>query len=243
MLAEGIATRRGRYAARLHRDAVGRRLKARRGARLAALTSGGAIRTTPATRSCWNPTRPPSARSTRTSRSSPWRATSSCSAIAPGASAGSRAAASASRTRAGRPPPSRSGSARARRARSSCPRSSPQCGRAWPIACTTRRARRPVLRRETASTAVAPCSPATTSRREGGARRGTHPGDRGGGALLRRGRRHVSSWGHAPFGGRINRAWGMALRKRLCHRFNFELQAAATDVGAAARSARSTASR
>ncbi len=43
MLAEGIATRRGRYAARLHRDGVARRLKARRGARLAALTSGGAI--------------------------------------------------------------------------------------------------------------------------------------------------------------------------------------------------------
>jgi ATP-dependent Lhr-like helicase len=36
---------------------------------------------------------------------------------------------------------------------------------------------------------------------------------------------------HAPFGGRINRAWGMALRKRLCHSFNFELQAAATDDG------------
>src|SRR4030095_6369593 len=36
---------------------------------------------------------------------------------------------------------------------------------------------------------------------------------------------------HAPFGGRINRAWGMALRKRLCQSFNFELQAAATDDG------------
>ena len=36
---------------------------------------------------------------------------------------------------------------------------------------------------------------------------------------------------HAPFGGRINRAWGMALRKRFCRSFNFELQAAATDDG------------
>jgi len=34
---------------------------------------------------------------------------------------------------------------------------------------------------------------------------------------------------HAPFGGRINRAWGLALRKRFCRSFNFELQAAATD--------------
>ena len=34
---------------------------------------------------------------------------------------------------------------------------------------------------------------------------------------------------HAPFGSRINRAWGLALRKRFCRNFNFELQAAATD--------------
>ena len=36
---------------------------------------------------------------------------------------------------------------------------------------------------------------------------------------------------HAPFGSRINRAWGMALRKRICRTFDFELQAAATDDG------------
>ena len=36
---------------------------------------------------------------------------------------------------------------------------------------------------------------------------------------------------HAPFGGRINKAWGLALRKRFCVGFNFELQAAATDNG------------
>jgi len=36
---------------------------------------------------------------------------------------------------------------------------------------------------------------------------------------------------HAPFGSRINRAWGLALRKRFCRSFNFELQAAATDNG------------
>ena len=31
---------------------------------------------------------------------------------------------------------------------------------------------------------------------------------------------------HAPFGSRINKAWGLALRKRFCRQFNFELQAA-----------------
>jgi ATP-dependent Lhr-like helicase len=36
---------------------------------------------------------------------------------------------------------------------------------------------------------------------------------------------------HAPFGGRINKAWGLALRKRFCRSFNLELQAAATDEG------------
>ena len=36
---------------------------------------------------------------------------------------------------------------------------------------------------------------------------------------------------HAPFGARINRAWGMALRKNICLSFDFELQAVATDDG------------
>lgn len=36
---------------------------------------------------------------------------------------------------------------------------------------------------------------------------------------------------HAPVGARINRAWGLALRKRFCRQFNFELQAAATENG------------
>jgi ATP-dependent Lhr-like helicase len=34
---------------------------------------------------------------------------------------------------------------------------------------------------------------------------------------------------HSPYGSRINRAWGLALRKRFCRRFNIELQAAATE--------------
>ena len=34
---------------------------------------------------------------------------------------------------------------------------------------------------------------------------------------------------HSPFGTRLNRAWGLALRKRFCRKFNFELQAAAME--------------
>ena len=34
---------------------------------------------------------------------------------------------------------------------------------------------------------------------------------------------------HSPYGSRINRAWGLALRKRFCGKFNFEIQAAATE--------------
>jgi ATP-dependent Lhr-like helicase len=34
---------------------------------------------------------------------------------------------------------------------------------------------------------------------------------------------------HSPLGSRLNRAWGLALRKRFCRSFNFELQAAATE--------------
>src|SRR3981189_3675618 len=34
---------------------------------------------------------------------------------------------------------------------------------------------------------------------------------------------------HSPHGSRLNRAWGLALRKRFCRKFNFELQAAATE--------------
>ena len=36
---------------------------------------------------------------------------------------------------------------------------------------------------------------------------------------------------HAPLGSRVNRAWGLALRKKFCQSFNFELQAAATEEG------------
>src|SRR5262249_24469635 len=43
MLSEGFVTARGRRSAHVHRDAVNRRLRGRRGARIVAITSGGAI--------------------------------------------------------------------------------------------------------------------------------------------------------------------------------------------------------
>jgi ATP-dependent Lhr-like helicase len=51
------------------------------------------------------------------------------------------------------------------------------------------------------------------------------------GALLRRKRRHATGDLHAPFGCRHQQSLGLALRKRFCRSFNFELQAAATDNG------------
>ena len=57
MLSEGIATSRGRAGALLHRDAVNRRLRGRRGARLARASPRAAPSpTTPTTTSCWSPT-------------------------------------------------------------------------------------------------------------------------------------------------------------------------------------------
>ena len=89
---------------------------------------------------------------------------------------------------------------------------------------------------------------AALSRRSAGHRRGERASDR---RLRRRGRARArrafrrrqrvilerffdESGGmqlvvHAPFGGRINRAWGLALRKRFCRGFGFELQAAANE--------------
>ena len=78
-----------------------------------------------------------------------------------------------------------------------------------------RRRARPRLHRGGDRGARAPCPPATTVVAE-------RFFDEAGGMQL------VI---HAPFGGRINRAWGMALRKRFCRSFDFELQAAATDDG------------
>src|SRR5512144_635543 len=162
MLAEGIATRRGRTATR---SAGGSRRAGARGSPRSPRAARSP--TTPATRWCSSPTRPRSARSTRTSPSSRWRGTSSYSATPPGASAASRAGASESRTRAAPRPPSRSGSARGPRARPSSPPSWPRCGRGWRTASTIRNRPSSGSSARPGSIGAEPSSRATTSRRPG----------------------------------------------------------------------------
>ena len=120
MLRDGFAGRTGRRGAYLHHDRVNGRLRARRGARLAAITNGGAIPDTADYDVVLEPGELASAPSTRTSRSRAWPATSSSSATPRGGSSRSSRARCGSRTRAARRRPSRSGWARRRRAPRSC---------------------------------------------------------------------------------------------------------------------------
>ena len=80
MLAEGFSTRRGRRGALLHHDAVNKMLRPRKGARLTAITSGGAIPDNADYRVMLEPEAIWSARSTRTSPSRACRAMFSSSA-------------------------------------------------------------------------------------------------------------------------------------------------------------------
>ena len=232
MLAEGIATRRGRYAARLHRDAVGRTLKARRGSRLAAITSGGAIPDNANYEVVLEPDE-----TTIGSLDEDFAIESMAGDVfLLGNTSWRIRRIESGRVRvedAGGAPstiPFWLGEAPARTLELST--ELPRCARAWPTASHDGGRGGGVARaRDRRSTAAGPCSRATTSRRRRAAL-GAVPTrdtvvverffDEAGGMQL------VI---HAPFGGRINRAWGMALRKRLCHSFNFELQAAATDDG------------
>ena len=122
MLSEGISTKRGRSGAFLHRDRVNGVVRGRRGARLAAITSGGAIPDNAQFLVVAEPDETSSARSTKISRSRAWPATCSCSARRPGASAASRPAACASKTRTARRRRFRSGAAKRPAARGSCRR-------------------------------------------------------------------------------------------------------------------------
>ena len=173
-----------------------------------------------------------SVRSTRISLSRAWPATFSSSATAPIASCASSVELCASRTPAARRQPSRSGSAKRRRAatnfRSRCracvARSAPGCAPAatqaaiaeWLAAAlgVGEAAASQAAEYLTASHAALGCLPtqdAIVLERFF---------DEAGGMQL---------VVHSPYGGRVNRAWGLALRKRFCRKFNFELQAAATE--------------
>ncbi|MCB9543108.1 MAG: DEAD/DEAH box helicase [Myxococcales bacterium] len=234
MLADGIATRRGRSTAHLHRDRVNQRLRARRGARLAAITGGGAI----PDRADYTVIAEPDEAVVGTvdedfaveSRAgdvfllgnTPWRVRRVETGRvrvehAPGASPSV---------------PFWFGEAPARTAELST-----AVGRlrAEVEARLDRgRTRDAIARWLAAETTLPPPAAALVTDYLAASRQalGQLPTDttlvaerffdEGGGMQL------VI---HAPLGGRINRAWGLALRKRFCASFNFELQAAATDDG------------
>src|SRR5579885_2173988 len=222
-LAEGIATARGRAGAYLHRDAVNRRVRGRRGARLTAITSGGAI---------------------------PDTAQYLVVAEPEGATVGTLDEDFAVESMAGDVFLLGTTSWRIRRVEAGRVRVEDAKGAApsipfWNGEAPGRTAElsREVaaLREEIARTGSCPedcgldragAEQAVRFVLAGRAALGAMPGsarvvaerffDEGGGMQL------VI---HAPFGARLNRAWGLALRKRFCRSFNFELQAAATDNG------------
>ncbi|HEY2014657.1 MAG TPA: DEAD/DEAH box helicase [Bryobacteraceae bacterium] len=230
VLSEGIATARGRSGAYLHRDAVNHRVRGRRGARLTAITSGGAI---------------------------PETAQYLVVAEPEGVTVGTLDEDFAVESMAGdvfllgttswRIRRVEAGRVRVEDARGAAPTipfwRGEAPGRTLELSREVSR-----LREEIAANADVPACLALLERECGLDRRGAEQAveyaqagraalgaaptvqrivaerffDEGGGMQL------VI---HAPFGARINRAWGLALRKRFCRSFNFELQAAATDNG------------
>ncbi len=229
MLAEGIATSRGRSGAYLHRDQVHGRLRGRRSARLAAITSGGAI---------------------------PETANYSVVAEPEGTVVGTVDEDFAVESLAGdvfllgttswRIRRVEAGKVRVEDARGAPP-SVPfwrgeAPGRTWELSEEVARLRedlargtpeqaRALLAQECGLSGAA-AAQAVAYVRAGAAALGAVPSTR----TIVAERFFDESGGmqlvlHAPFGARINRAWGLALRKRFCRSFNLELQAAATDNG------------
>ncbi len=254
ILSEGIATQRGRSGAYLHRDRVNGRVRGRRGARLAAITSGGAIPDTAdylvvaepegtvvgtldedfAVESLAGDIFLLGTTSWRIRRVEPGRVRVEDAHGAPpsipfwrGEAPGRTVELSAEVARVREEIAARlgdgTGSQNQRRALADC-RPAPSAGlaNAHPTEFLIEECG---LDRRGAEQAVEYV-------RAGLAALGTLPTDR---AVVAE--RFFDEAGgmqlvlHAPFGARINRAWGLALRKRFCRTFNFELQAAATDNG------------
>ncbi len=220
VLSEGISTARGRAGAYLHRDAVNRRVRGRRNARLTAITSGGAI---------------------------PDTAQYLVVAEPEGVTVGTVDEDFAVESMAGDVFLLGTTSWRIRRVEAGRLRVEDAKGAAPGIPFwrgeapgrTLELSREVAALRENLSALLAECGldragyeQALQYIQAGGAALGAMPTtervvaerffDEAGGMQL------VI---HAPFGARINRAWGLALRKRFCRSFNFELQAAATDNG------------
>ena len=245
MLSEGIAARRGRYGAYIHRDRINRRLRARRGARLASITSGGAI---------------------------PETALFTVVAEPEGTVVGTLDEDFAVESNAGDIMLLGNSSWRIRRVEGKSGRVLVDDAHGAPPTVPFWRGEAPA-RTEELSWQVADLRQQVSDRLPGVSPIGISPSqpevaatvtwlkeecgvdDSGAEQMVEyilQGRavlgavptqetiiaeRFFDEGGgmqlviHAPFGGRINKAWGLALRKRFCRSFNFELQAAATDNG------------
>lgn len=229
MLSEGIATPRGRSGALLHRDLVNRRVRGRRGARLAAITSGGAIPDTASFLVVADP------EGTTVGTVDEDFATESL--------AGDVFLLGTTSWRIRRVEPGRVRVEDAHGAAPSIPFWRGEApGRTAELSQEVARVRERIAALDD-SQALAFLENECGLERRGAEQAVAYvrAGTAGLGAL--------PSWNtavaerffdesggmqlviHAPFGARINRAWGLALRKRFCRTFNFELQAAATDNG------------
>ncbi len=234
MLAEGFSTRRGRRAALVHRDEVNGIVRGRRGSRLLAQTSGGAI-----PEIADYPRHPRSRRHLHRhaerglrDRVERRRRLSARQRLVadPAGDGGHGAGGGRERGAAEHPVLAGRGAGAKRRAVARGERSA----RARSIGASTTVSRRRDdmadgrngLGQRSGATRQSPTSPTAA------ASLGVIPSqetfvlerffDESGGMQLVL---------HAPFGSRVNKAWGLALRKRFCRQFNFELQAAATEDG------------
>ena len=246
MLSEGIAARRGRYGAYIHRDRVNRKLRARRGSRLAAITSGGAIPETALFTVVAEPEGivvgtldedfavESNAGDIMLLGNTSWRIRRVEGKSGP--RAGGRCARRAAQCSllARRGSGAHPGAFRARR-RTCAKKSAIACADTSPIGISQSQpavAETVAWLKEECGLDDSGAEQAIEYILQGRAVLGDVPTqdtiiaerffDEGGGMQLII---------HAPFGGRINKAWGLALRKRFCRSFNFELQAAATDNG------------
>ena len=228
MLSEGISTQRGRSGAYLHRDQVNGRVRGRRGARLAAITSGGAIPDT----ANYSVVAEPDGKAVGTVDED----------FAVESLAGDVFLLGTSSWRIKRVEPGRVRVEDARGAPPSVPFWNGEApGRTFELSEAVGRVREQIaghpdralqflmedcgLEEGGAKQAVAYVLAGVASLNALPTQKtivAERFFDEGGGMQL------VI---HAPFGSRINRAWGLALRKRFCRSFNFELQAAATDNG------------
>jgi ATP-dependent helicase Lhr and Lhr-like helicase len=222
MMSEGIATSRGRSGALLHRDRVNHRLRGRRGAKLAAITSGGAIPDS----SAYAVIVEPEGRMVGTIDEDFAVESLTGDVFLLG-------------TQSWRIRHVGQGKVRVEDAHGAKP-SIPfwlgeAPGRSAELSAAVSQVREKLLSAPQELTDIlddAGLRQATAYVQAGAASLGTLPSisavvaerffDESGGMQLIL---------HAPFGSRINRAWGLALRKRFCRTFNFELQAAATDNG------------